>query len=110
MSGCDDMYNDICKEEFKGLHEKLDAIDTRLFKSNGKRSIVETIRDNEKALDRHIEEGKKPAAAKTILGGYVRCKPIESRDLPRIIVALGMVVLILERFGALEPIIAMFQK
>ena len=77
MSNCEDM-NATCINEFKHLNDKYDKthdivqrIDKRLFRTNGDRALVECVRDNKKAIERHIEctkEERKPAQQNTFSG------------------------------------------
>ena len=100
------IYEHICKSRFDKLEEAMKAIHDKLFVSNGNRAMVEKIRDNEKAIKRMGEQSiSKPSRVKTMLG-VVRLQPIESRDIPRIIGAVGILILALDRLKALEPIMA----
>jgi len=66
---CKDMFDIHCKEAFitakeerKDIRDSLDKLSDRILKTNGKRSVVDCIQDNKKALERHIEETDAPHA------------------------------------------------
>ena len=95
-----DMYNDVCKEKFEDLKEgikdvKKIALDTHkaICVSNGKKSILSRL----DAIESDADEPKR--------WGPFSFNPIESRDIPRIVGAFCLAILVLEKFGVLQPLI-----
>jgi len=100
----EEMYEKVCKPWQIQMAKSQDEIKTialsthkAICESNGKPSILSRL----DMLEREDN-------AKTKFG--VKFQPIESRDIPRVIIALGVVVLILERFGVLKPLMELLAK
>jgi len=93
----DELYKTVClprgeaqDRELKEIKSLAKKTHKAICESNGKPSVLSRL---------DSLETEKPKT-KTIFGF-----PVESRDLPRIIGAAGIVALVLERFGALAPLI-----
>jgi len=110
-----EMYEKVCEKRFSKLEGKVDygfaEMTKKLFIGNGKKSVVALIednaghiKDNRLNLKRHTEA----VEGKSWLG--FRFKPVESRDIPRIVGAVGILVLVLEKFGALGPVLTALAK
>ena len=106
----DDMYKNTCEKRFDSIDNAFSGLHKRLFESNGDRAIVELIRDNKNSIDRHVENEPEAVAPTGTVKWGIMWQPIESRDVPRIIATIGIVVLLLERFGALTPLLEMIAK
>ena len=98
-----DMYETVCKDKFQGLADGIKEVKgiaekthNAICVSNGKKSILSRL----DAVEDRSEQ-------KTTTKWGIQFQAIESRDIPRIIGAIGITVLVLERFGALEPLIRM---
>ena len=105
----EEMHDKVCEPRFKVLHDGQEEIKKianathkALCVSNGGPSVLSRLERIEAG-----SEGKK--ATKTFMKGLLRFEPIESRDVPRIIFAAGMVILVLEKLGLLMPLIKIFK-
>ena len=109
-----DMYDKVCKGKFDAVDKRFNAVDKRFDATDTSIKEVKTLQQaTHKAI---CESNGKPSILSRLDmiekdsegGGLTKKLGIESRDLPRIICALGIVALVLERFGALQPILEMF--
>ena len=101
-----DMYNTVCRNKFEGLESSIGEVKTIALKthkaiceSNGKKSILSRLDKIEEVQT--VGNLHKPQFVKF----GIRFCPIESRDIPRIIGAIGILILALDRLGALKPIL-----
>jgi len=103
----EEMYEKVCKpkqDEIVEGQKEIKAIAESTYKaicvSNGKACVLARLDKLEgEARDNDIT---------TKFG--IKFKPIESRDLAGILIAFGVVMLVLERFGALQPLIEWVNK
>lgn len=122
---CVDMYTDVCKGHFEGLHglitevkeevalgreetakarEETQAVSDRLFKTNGKRALITCIEDNKKATKRNeeaLKEHKETAPAKTIkklrVPGVIESEGYNAEGMLKIVLAVTILLYMVGR-------------
>jgi hypothetical protein len=110
------MYDTHCKGMFETIIESQEEarkerkiISDRLFKTNGKRSVVASIEDNKKALDRHVEMGERQVkTVKTLKASFkdgIDIKGYSAMDVLKILIGLGIfVMLVVSNYDTLKGI------
>lgn len=98
----EEMQEKVCGPQLKRIEDLAQKTHKALCESNGKPSVLSR-------LDA-VEVAQQEPEKNTFTKFGIRFEQIESRDLPRILGAIALIILVLEKFGMLGPIMKVMGK